>query len=333
MSFSPKASSVQQFLVPAGKLYVDVINSTGQYTGERYLGETDAFSISIAGESLQEFSMENGLRELADTILIGVTRTATMTVKQVSRENLALFLAAAYGVQVQSAGNVTDEALSVLPDRHYQLGRSDSNPSGVRDVSAVTVTAGDAAVAWAATTAKALGAYVKKVSGATVFHLATTAGTTAGVEPTWPTTPGATVVDGTVTWTTVGILAPVLDTDYTVDATLGRIYVLPTARVHATLGAPWAVDYTKAAREREQIKTAGAVDATAALRLISTNVRGDNRDWYLPKCSLTPGGEFPLKTEDPTVVALPFEIGILKPDPGAAGEDIAAIYVDGRAVA
>lgn len=332
MPFTAKPSTVQQLTVPAGQLFIDVIVA-GKYSGERYLGKTDSFTVSVAGESLQEFSMESGLRELADTVLTGVTRTAKMVVKQVSRENLALFLAAAYGVQVQSAGSVSDEAMTVLPDRHYQLGRTDGNPSGVREVSAVSVSAGDAAVAWTATATKALGALVKKATGATVFHIATAAGTTGAAEPTWPTAPGATVVDGTVTWTTVGILTPQLNTDYTVDGTLGRLYVLPAARVHATLGTPWAVDYTKAAREREQIKTAGAVDATAALRLVSNNVRGEQRDWYMPKCSLTPGGEFPLKTENPDYVALPFDIGILKPDAGAAGEDIAAIYIDGRAVA
>lgn len=332
MPFLAKPSTVQQLIVPAGQLFIDVIVA-GKYSGERYLGKTDSFTVSVAGEQLQEFTMESGIKELADSTLIGVTRTAKMTVKQVSRENLGLFLAAAYGVQIQSASTVTDEALTVLPDRYYQLGRADANPSGVREVSAVSVSAGEAAVVWTATATKALGAYVRKATGATVFHVATTAGTTGASEPAWPTAPGATVTDGTVVWTTVGILAPTPDTDYTVDAALGRLYVLPTARVHATLGTPWTVDYTRAAREREQIKTAGAVDATAALRLISNNVRGEQRDWYMPKCALTPGGEFPLKTENPAYVALPFDISILKPDAGAAGEDIAAIYLDGRAVA
>jgi uncharacterized phage protein (TIGR02218 family) len=35
------------------------------------------------------------------------------------------------------------------------------------------------------------------------FYRCTVAGTTAGGEPTWPTTVGATVVDATVTWTTI----------------------------------------------------------------------------------------------------------------------------------
>ena len=334
MSFAPKASTVQQLMVPSGKLFVDIINAAGNYTGERYLGETDSFSITIAGEKIEKFSMENGLRELADTALTGVTRTGSMTVKQVSRENLALFMAAVYGVQVQTSGNVVDESLSVLPDRYYQLGRSDDNPSGVRDVSAVSIAAGGAAVSWQAATAKALGALVKPTATPTYFWQCTTAGTThAATEPTWVATVGATITDGTVVWTCVGILAPVLDTDYAVDATLGRIYVTAGARVHEDLGAIWLVDYTQAAREREQLKTSGTVDSTAALRLIANNVRGDNRDWYMPKVTLTPGGEFPLKTEDPTYVALPFELGIGKPDAGAAGQDIAAIYIDGRAVA
>lgn len=332
MSFAAKASTVKQLLVPAGKLYVDVIVN-GVLTGERYLGETDSFNVNIAGEKIEEYSMENGLKVLADSILIGVTRTATMTVKQVSRENLALFLAAVYGVQVQAAGDVDAEAHTVLPDRYYQLGRSDDNPSGVRDISTVTVVAGVAAIAWTDTAAKALGAKVKPTTTPTYYWQCTTAGTTAGTEPTWVATPGATITDGTVVWTCMGILAPVLATDYTVDATLGRVYVTAAARVHPTLGTAWAVDYTKAAREREQIKTTGSIDATAALRLVANNVRGDQRDWYMPKCSLTPSGDFPLKTDDPTYVALPFEVGILKPDDGAAGQDIAAIYMDGRAVA
>lgn len=337
MAFTKKASGTQQFLVPAGKLYIDLYIDGTLANQERYLGETDAFAVTIASESIEEYSMEAGLAELADSVLTKVTRTATMTVKQVSAENLSLFLAAETNVQTQAGGATTNEAHTVYPDRYLQLGRADANPSGVRDVSAVTITAGDAATAWAADTVTALGKLIKATAVPTYFYEATAvAGDTkthATTEPTWPTTVGATVVDDQVTWTCVGILSPALTTDYTVDATLGRIYVVPAARVHATLGTPWAVDYTAAAREREQIKTTGVIETTAALRFISSHVRGDNRDWYMPKCIMKPGGEFPLKTEDPTYVALPFEIDITKPSDGAGGEDIAALYIDGRAVA
>lgn len=56
--------------------------------------------------------------------------------------------------------------------------------------------------AWAATTVYALNAIVKRLTGTGIYWFkVTTAGTSAGSEPTWPTTNGGTVVDGTVTWT------------------------------------------------------------------------------------------------------------------------------------
>lgn len=59
---------------------------------------------------------------------------------------------------------------------------------------------------WAATTAITLGTYVKPTSANANghFYLCTTAGTTAGAEPTWPTTYNGTVTDGTVVWTEIG---------------------------------------------------------------------------------------------------------------------------------
>lgn len=59
-----------------------------------------------------------------------------------------------------------------------------------------------APTAWTATTALTLGALRRRVtgSGLLIFRI-TTAGTTGASEPTWPTTVGGTVVDGTATWT------------------------------------------------------------------------------------------------------------------------------------
>jgi len=60
--------------------------------------------------------------------------------------------------------------------------------------------------AWVATTPYTQGVYIKptaaKANGH--FYLCTTGGTSAGTEPTWPTSFNGTVVDGSVTWTEVG---------------------------------------------------------------------------------------------------------------------------------
>lgn len=55
--------------------------------------------------------------------------------------------------------------------------------------------------AWAQSTAYALNDYVMPSHSTGYCYRVTTAGTTGVAEPTWPTTPGSTVVDGTVTFT------------------------------------------------------------------------------------------------------------------------------------
>lgn len=54
---------------------------------------------------------------------------------------------------------------------------------------------------WVASTALSLSAYRSPVILNGLLYKVTTAGTTGATEPTWPTTIGGTVVDGTVTWT------------------------------------------------------------------------------------------------------------------------------------
>lgn len=76
-------------------------------------------------------------------------------------------------------------------------------------------TAGSPAVAFTAanswgtsranTTAYVAGQYVRPATGNTYVYQALTSGTTAGSPPTYPTTIGGTVSDGTVTWLCVGI--------------------------------------------------------------------------------------------------------------------------------
>jgi len=54
---------------------------------------------------------------------------------------------------------------------------------------------------WAATTAKSLNNRVKPTSQNGYYYVCSTAGTTGGTEPAWPTQDGLTVTDGTVVWT------------------------------------------------------------------------------------------------------------------------------------
>ena len=78
---------------------------------------------------------------------------------------------------------------------------ANSNP-GVDDI---TLTPTDTLDDWAATTAYTLGNRVEPTTPNTYKYECTTAGTSGGSEPTWPTSAiGDTVVDGTCVWTLVG---------------------------------------------------------------------------------------------------------------------------------
>lgn len=318
-------STLKERMVAGGEAYINPLSALLQYLGERYLGLSSALNISVKTDKIQSYSSENGLHELDDETVTKVERTGKLTVRQISSANLGLFLAATPGIQVQTTGTVTGEQITVMPDRFYQLGTSVANPSGVRRVSAVTVAAPTTLAAWQASHAYAAGAQVKPAATPLYAYQALTAGQSGATAPTWPTTVGDVVTDGGVSWVCIGILAPVLDTDYTVDAEMARLYVLPTARVHFDYPMPWSVGYTRAAAERERLTTGSLTDAYGALRFIAKNAKGQFRDVYAPYVTFAPSGDLPLKEDSPKYAELSFDLSFSK---GLNGEP--ALIVDGR---
>ena len=64
-------------------------------------------------------------------------------------------------------------------------------------------------LAWAASTAYAVGDYVQPTTPNSHYYRCTVAGTSGATEPgTWPTT-GGTVADGTITWEDQGLTLPI----------------------------------------------------------------------------------------------------------------------------
>jgi hypothetical protein len=120
------------------------------------------------------------------------------------------------------------------------------------------------------------------------------------------------------------VLEPTLNTDYTVDATLGRIRVLYGARI-AAAGTTWNVDYTTTTSTWENVARSGLVSVTGALRFVAENMKGANRDLFAPNVTLKPSGSAVFKAETPDYVKISFELSFAE---GANAEP--PVQIDGR---
>lgn len=126
---------------------------------------------------------------------------------------------------------------------------------------------------------------------------------------------GAVVVTGpgaTPTW--------VNNTDYILDLTLGRIYIVVGGGIN---GTNLEVDYTKPAKTYDQITSNNLGAKNGALRFIAANTIGENRDLYIPKVQMRPSGALAFKSRD-TVQQMQFDISVAKR--GA----LAQLYLNGR---
>lgn len=113
-------------------------------------------------------------------------------------------------------------------------------------------------------------------------------------------------------------------TDYNVDLATGRVQIIAGGGIPA---GNVQFGYTPVPATFESVKSGAKAELTGALRIVSDNPDAANRDWYLPKVTLTPNGDLSLIAEGDDPVTMEFGLEALKP---ANGE---AIYCDGRPVA
>ncbi len=116
-----------------------------QGDGERYIGNTPEFSTSSESESLDHYDSDAGVNVKDASVQLSLDRTGSMTCDNIDEENIALnFLGTASVVAQASATGLINVIPGVLKGRFYQLGVSESNPSGVRNVKNVVVKTGGA---------------------------------------------------------------------------------------------------------------------------------------------------------------------------------------------
>lgn len=156
--------------------------------------------------------------------------TGAITVDDITPQNLARALRGT--VEAVAAAAVTNEAVKLF-------GTSKAFLAYIPDpTQSMTVTVASYP-AWAGTTAKVVG---DKIIEGTHLYVVTVAGTTSGVEPTWPTN-GTTVTDGTVTWKDIGTTTLVENTHW--QRTRSGIEALAAGTQFDAYGTNLEVDYIK----------------------------------------------------------------------------------------
>lgn len=230
--------------------------------GEMYFGNTPNLAYNIAKTTLDHFSAEGGIGVKDDSVDTQINRTGTIAADNIVGANVALFVNGSVSSVTTTSATATVEVLKSKKGRYFQIGVSAANPTGVRNISNVSV---------------------KTQGGSPVTQ-----------------TPA---------------------TNYVVDEALGRIYILDNAATMVD-GTDYDVTYDVAAATREQV-VSGNNSIYGALRFISDNPKGKNRDYYFPYVKLSPDGDYILKGDDWQVMGFTFDI--LKRD-----DQTAAIYIDGR---
>lgn len=218
--------------IGSGKIYLRELNGN---SGLLEVGNASALSFSVSEEvkELKDYTQPGG--GTANEVRRIDAVEVSMTLHELNPEN---FARAIYGnTSGVNAGAVSDEihtaylgglvAFEFLPN---------ATPAPV-------VVGGEGATTAATNTAYGLNALVVPAAPNGYFYQATVAGTSAGTAPTWPTTVGATVTDGAVTWKNMGATALTEGDDYEIRP--GGVLILETADLAD--GAIIGVSYTKQA--------------------------------------------------------------------------------------
>ncbi len=134
------------YVLGAGKIRFDRLDSADLPTGERYVGNTPGFSVAAASETLDHYGDDTALRQLDKQALLQIDRESTIEIDNIDMDNMADFVIGTKTTRSQSAATVTDELVShptagVVKGRTYQLGVTGSDPTGVRNVTGVAVKA------------------------------------------------------------------------------------------------------------------------------------------------------------------------------------------------
>jgi hypothetical protein len=130
------------YVVGRGKLYFNqfLAGTKTLSGGSRYLGNSPELSLSQDEDKLDHYSSDEGIKVKDASVSLQNDLTGSFSLDDISPENLALWFRGAVETNVIAGGAVADEAHVAALGTYIQLGLTDANPIGAKNVSLVTVT-------------------------------------------------------------------------------------------------------------------------------------------------------------------------------------------------
>lgn len=210
-----------------GKVYFDRLDSSGDSTGERFLGNCTTFELSTSDELRDMYSSAEQSSPLLKSVNVRRTQEFNITLNEFTQENMALALMGDVSALAQGASSVTDEVKTYVSQGVYYQ-------TTYRNISAVVVEPSGGGAAW------------------------------------------------------------VLNTDYTVDATTGRIYVI----VGGGIVADFQVDYTYGADTSVTVRSGVDNLIEGFIRFIGDPAAGPVWECEIWKVSISPEGAVGFISDD-----------------------------------
>ena len=117
--------------VPKGRMYFDPLIA-GSLEGARYLGNTPEFLLNVTTERNEEFHAECGFDQLVADTIASITRTGSVTTKNLSDDAYSYFMIGDKVTIAQASAAGVTETFDVKQGLYYQLGKDSSFPTGAR---------------------------------------------------------------------------------------------------------------------------------------------------------------------------------------------------------
>ena len=337
MAFNTPLTIPNTLTLGCGTGYFAPFDANNRPLGQLDLGELTDCVLNGTSNNVKFISKRSAVAVVVSSAITDVEFGGSFTSRSMSDENLALFFAGTASTVSQTGATVSAERIyNAQSNRHYQIGVSSTNLTGVRNVTSVTVYLHELKNATARVDSTV---YVKGdiYKSSTNVFLVTVGGTSAGSAPSFVTTSvGASTTDGGVTVKYLGTTAAfTLTTDYILSAEAARVGIVSTGAIAAACNLyesvmpgsylSLSVGYTNDDIEMTDVRSSNAGALTGQFTFISDNAEGPNRTMFIPKCTLRPSGDVGFLSDDYAEIA--FEFGVSQLDSGTP-----QVLINGRPV-